>query len=105
MGQIQPQKKRPRKSVGSRMSRLQMQPAIEGMACQRVDHGNQRIPLEKQAHRRAQMNVAGRRAGRSDVKISSAKNRSRKNICEILRHSGNLERATNLLHTPRAAVL
>ncbi len=38
----------------------------------------------------------------SDVKISSARNRSRKKICEILRNSGNLDRATILLHTPRA---
>jgi hypothetical protein len=38
-------------------------------------------------------------AGRIDVKISSAMKTSRKNICEILRNSGNLEWATNLPHT------
>ena len=34
--------------------------------------------------------------GRSDVKIRSARNSSRKNICEILRKSGNLEGAKDL---------
>ena len=80
------------------------QAAIEGVAGQRIDQGHQRVPLEKQPHRRAQMNLAAS-AGRgsvSEVKISSARNRSRKKICEILRHSGNLDRATTLLHTPRA---
>ena len=33
--------------------------------------------------------------GRRDVKTSSARNRIRKKICEILRKTGNLERATN----------
>ncbi len=35
------------------------QPAIERVAGQRVDKGHQRVPLEKQPHRRAQMNIAG----------------------------------------------
>jgi len=35
--------------------------------------------------------------GRSEVKINSARNRSRKKTCEILRNSGNLERATKVL--------
>ena len=39
-------------------------------------------------------------AGRIDVKINSAKNTSRKKICEILRNSGNLECATNFPYAP-----
>jgi len=35
-------------------------------------------------------------AGRMDVKIRSARNNSRKRICEILRNCGNLEWATNV---------
>jgi len=41
-------------------------------------------------------------AGRIDVKIRSARNKSRKEICEILRNSGNLERATIIPCAPRA---
>jgi hypothetical protein len=40
------------------------------------------------------MNVATAGKGRSEVKISSARKSSRKKICEILRNSGNLDRAT-----------
>jgi hypothetical protein len=39
-------------------------------------------------------------AGRIDVKIKSAKNTSRKKICEILRNSGNLERVKNFPYAP-----
>ena len=41
------------------------------------------------------------------MKTSSARKSSRKKICEILRNSGNLEPATNLLHTraKRRAIL
>src|SRR5665213_3180303 len=40
--------------------------------------------------------------GRREVKISRPRNSSRKKTCEILRNSGNLERANDLLYTPRA---
>jgi hypothetical protein len=37
-----------------------------------------------------------------DVETSSARNRTRKRICEILRHCGNLDPAKNPSLTPRA---
>jgi hypothetical protein len=40
----------------------------------------------------------------SEVKSNRQRNRSRKNICEILRQIGNLDRATILLHTRRAHI-
>jgi hypothetical protein len=43
------------------------------------------------------MSPVAPRVGRNEVKISSARKNSRKKICEILRNSGNLDRATNLL--------
>jgi hypothetical protein len=45
------------------------------------------------------MSPVAAEVGRSEVKISSARNRSRKKTCEILRHIGNLERAKKLLRT------
>jgi hypothetical protein len=46
------------------------------------------------------MSPAFAEAGRIDVKINSARNTSRKKICEILRNSGNLERAKNFPYAP-----
>ena len=45
------------------------QPAIQRMASQRVDQSHQRVPLEEEPHRRAQMNLssgAGKEAPRSE---------------------------------------
>jgi hypothetical protein len=39
-------------------------------------------------------------AGRIDVKTRSARNTSRKKICEILRNSGNLEPAKSFPYAP-----
>jgi hypothetical protein len=40
--------------------------------------------------------------GRSEVNTSKARNKTRKKICEILRHNGNRERDTKLLRAVRA---
>ena len=51
------------KQRGQQNDQAPQQPAIESVAGQRVGQGNQRIPLEEQAHRRAQMDVARARRG------------------------------------------
>jgi hypothetical protein len=43
------------------------------------------------------------KAGRIDVKTRSARNTSRKKICEILRNSGNLEPVKNFPYAPASA--
>ena len=50
-GQIQPQKKRPKKRVGIRTRRLQIKPLVEGAAGERVGDSDQRIQLEEQLDR------------------------------------------------------
>ena len=52
-------KKAAQKERGQQDDQAPEQPAIERVAGQRIDKGHQRVPLEKQPHRRAQMNVAG----------------------------------------------
>ena len=78
-----------------RHSELHEAIAREKLGIRIVAHG-----VDDNASKRDAVGQALAEAGRIDVRIRSARNTSRKKICEILRNCGNLECAKNFPYAP-----